>query len=359
MTRIDRMMAKALDDGVFPGAVLRVSAQGVPVYEKAFGVMDYHLAGPVTVHTVYDLASLTKPLATAPAIMLLMQNGALSLSSTLGDLMPEASWGDKSVITVAHLLTHTSGLPDYKPYYIELSTWPKEDRKKKLETLLLREPLVNRPGETVCYSDIGYMILAWIVERSSGMALSIFVENHIFKPLGIDDLYYIRYDDSRLGKSDTASTEDCPWRKKVIRGEVHDDNAWVMGGEAGHAGLFGTACGVDRLLQAFAGSGKGNIFHPQTMGLFLGEWKGTRRTPGFDMPSRVGSSSGSYFTESSVGHLGFTGTSCWMDLERRITVILLTNRIHPSRDNIRIREFRPRIHDCVMDSLGAKIPPTV
>ncbi|MBU1168378.1 MAG: beta-lactamase family protein [Proteobacteria bacterium] len=355
MAQVDDLMRDAVAEHVFPGAVLRASINGQCVYEEAFGAMDDSKGSVVKPTTVFDLASLTKPLATAPAMMLLMQEGKLDLASDLSSLIPGCAWGEKGMVTVGQLLCHTSGLGDYQPYYRILMEYSPDERKMKLKELLIKEPLIDPPGSFVRYSDIGYMILAWVVEYLAGMPLSVFVEKKVFAPLGIDDLFYIRMDESRDRKRDIAPTEHCPWRKKLIRGEVHDDNAWAMGGEGGHAGLFGTAAGIDSLLWQYLKKDRAEtnptIFDPKVLGLFLKEWNHTRRTPGFDMPSHEGSSSGRYFPRNSVGHLGFTGTSFWMDPEKNLTMILLSNRVYPSRENVRIKSFRPLVHDALMEHL--------
>lgn len=353
MGALDDVMKEALSKGAFPGAVIRVSEKGGPVYENAFGVCDVDSNEPVTVRTVYDLASLTKPLSTAPAVMILIQEGKLSLDATLDDLLPGESWKDKGAVSVAQLLTHTSGLPDYQPYYKELVALAPDRRNGELKKRLVAEPLLDPPGTVVRYSDIGYMILAWVIEAIAKEPLSVFVEKKVYAPLCIDDLFYIKTNGHEYRDRSIAPTERCPWRKRLLRGEVHDDNCWVMGGEGAHAGLFGAASGVDSMISSLIDDAhaKHRVFDPELSGVFLSEWRNTRRTPGFDMPSKEGSSSGRYFPVSAVGHLGYTGTSFWVDLGNQRVVILLTNRVHPTRENIKIRQFRPLIHDAVMEDL--------
>ena len=352
---VDQIMTRALAQGVFPGAVLKVVRHGQAVFERAYGVRDIQAQKPVTRDTVFDLASLTKALATAPALMLLVQRGRVGLESTLSELLPEFRQGDKKDITLCQLLCHQSGLVDHRPYYRELALLPVEKRDRALKTLLVNEPLANRPGTRVVYSDIGYMILAWVVEACSGMPIDVFVHQEVFSPLGITGLDYIRKDDPEQENWAFASTEHCPWRKKTLIGEVHDDNAWVMGGRGGHAGLFGTADGVGLLLAEYLavyhGRSRNCVFDRSVLRFFLTEWNSTGRAPGFDMPSLEGSSSGRFFSKTSAGHLGFTGTSFWMDLEQDLFVVLLSNRVHPGRDNVMIRSFRPLIHDAVMENL--------
>ena len=349
---IDRCMEQGLEDGVFPGAVLRISVKGRPVFEKAYGVTDLESKRNVATSTVFDLASLTKPLAGATALMMLIQQGKADLDSTLGQMIPEFEGTDKKNVTVRQLLCHTSGLPAYKPYYEKLAAVPRQDRQAALRALLTGEPLAHLPGEKAEYSDIGYMALNWIVESCSGMFIGDFVQKEVYNPLGISDLFYIGQGGSADAGRVYAATEQCGWRKKTLVGEVHDQNAWIMEGHAAHAGLFGTAEGVDAILAEFLSvyhnERASRVFHRSVVRMFLTECGRFRRTPGFDMPSAKGSSSGTRFSPTSVGHLGYTGTSFWMDLKRKITVTLLTNRVHPTSDNIRIREFRPQIHDTVM-----------
>jgi CubicO group peptidase (beta-lactamase class C family) len=350
METVDILMNEAVEQGVFPGGVLSVSVDNSVVFEKAYGRMNFFSGDAMKTNTVFDLASLTKSLATAPAVMLLVQEGRLDLETKISSVLPVLEKSDKNEITVAQLLCHNSGLPDYKPYYEVLRGMPENERPKALKAMLVGEAIVNPIGEKVVYSDIGYMFLAWIIEEVSGTGIDSFVEKKIYEPLGIDELYYMLKGDVEPGLC--AATEDCPWRKIVLEGEVHDDNAWIVGKACGHAGLFGTVKGISRLLteylDTFHGRIESPVFKKNVLRTFLTENKGTRRTPGFDMPSATGSSSGEYFSETSVGHLGFTGTSFWMDLEKRIVIVFLTNRVHPSRENIKIRQFRPIIHNEVM-----------
>lgn len=354
MEKADALMKEAVRLGAFPGGVLHVSVDNKVVFQQAYGNLRFSSGHPIEIHTVFDLASLTKSLATAPAIMMLVQEGRLGLDTKVSDILSELKKSDKHSITIAQLLCHNSGLPDYKPYYKVLRELPENLRLQCLRQLLVDEPLVNSVGGRVVYSDIGYMFLSWVVEKITGKTIDRFVEKKIFIPLCIDDLYYILRPSLRgTGVNRYAPTEDCPWRKKILTGEVHDDNAWILGQASGHAGLFGTVNGVARLLteylDSFHGRIESQVFNQDVLRKFLTEYKNTRRAPGFDMPSVKASSSGKYFTQTSIGHLGFTGTSFWVDLERSICIVLLTNRVHPSRENIRIRQFRPLIHDAVME----------
>jgi CubicO group peptidase (beta-lactamase class C family) len=201
------------------------------------------------------------------------------------------------------------------------------------------------------YSDIGFMILEWVVSQKAGKPLDQFVAEQIYGPLGLENLFFPGRRGAAAEKA-FAATEFCPWRNCLMEGVVHDENAYVVGGVGGHAGLFGNAASVNALLSiltaAFHGDSSGGVFQADSVRNFLARRDDTQRALGFDCPSPVGSSAGRFFPKTSVGHLGFTGTSFWMDLDRSITVILLSNRIHPSRDNRKIKAFRPELHDAVM-----------
>ena len=355
LNSIDRLMHEALAAQVFPGAVLLFSRDGVVLHHGAYGVGNLFTGRPMTLETVFDLASLTKPLATALAVMTLQQQGRLGLEQNLGELLPACSKGPKAGITVMQLLVHAAGLADYKPFYKEIGRRSPKTGQQALRELLAAEPLLYPPGTRVLYSDLGFMILAWLVEQVAGKRLDRFVSEMIYAPLGLRSLFFV--DLSAPATSDVvyAATEQCPWRELLLEGQVHDENAYAAGGIQGHAGLFGTAADVHALLAAlldtYGGRGPQGIFETQRVRLYFKRSADSERTPGFDTPSVQHSSAGKWFSANSVGHLGFTGTSFWMDLDRRIIVILLTNRIHPTRDNQKIKAFRPQLHDAVMKRL--------
>jgi CubicO group peptidase (beta-lactamase class C family) len=356
MAGVDRLMRQAVADSVFPGGVILVAREHRVLFCRAYGHANRVTRRSMTTTTFFDLASLTKPLATTLAVMLLHQRGRIDVAAGLESLLPAFAGSDKAGVTVAQLLSHTSGLPDYRPYHAQLATRPFLERASALRELLRREPLAHRPGERVLYSDLDFMILGWVVEAASGKRLDRFVADEVYAPLGVDDLFFIDLQRGRPAVA-FAATEACPWCGRILEGEVHDENAHAIGGVAGHAGLFGTAAAVDRLitelLQAYHGSASARLYHGATVRRFLARVPGTDKTLGFDMPTPPNPSCGRFFPGTSVGHLGFTGTSFWVDLDHRISVVLLTNRVHPSRANTAIRAFRPAIHDAVMRALGA------
>lgn len=358
MKTVEDLMEKAVDEGVFPGSVLLVANKGEVAFLEAFGQARLSPKRAMTKDTVFDLASLTKPLATTVSVMLLVQQGRLSLDQTLGSAIPESLGTNKQDITVRQLLSHTSGVPEYRPYYRTLARVPSPELKSVLKELLLSEDLDHEPGKVCLYSDVGFMILQWLVESAAEEPLDRFVQESVYEPLKLKGLFFVPLN-SHNGKDDRpyAATEDCPWRKRILDGQVHDENAYTSGGVAGHSGLFGTAYAAYVLLQelmtTYLGEPNTGLFHPDMVQTFfrrhsdVGSW-----ALGFDTPTRPDSSSGRHFSDQSIGHLGFTGTSFWADLTKAVIVILLTNRIHPTRQNEKIKDFRPRLHDTVMETMG-------
>ena len=271
--------------------------------------------------------------------------------------MPKFKKTEKAQIKIKHLLSHTSGLPDYRPYYKKLAELTMSYRKDALMDLIASEPLIYQTGEKELYSDLGFMILRQVVENISGKQLGEFVDETVYKLLASDTGrgLFFAYTDLHLQPGIYAATEFCPWRNKLLEGVVHDENAYVVGGVDGHAGLFGTARCIYNLLStllvAYHGFSSTHVFKRDLLEIFFRRQNNTEKALGFDAPSLYNSSCGDIFSKKSVGHLGFTGTSFWMDLERSVIVILLTNRIHPSRDNTKIKAFRPAIHNAIMKSL--------
>ena len=360
--RILDLLHGAVADGVFPGAVLLVSRAGHRLLFQAAGnAALLPTPRPMTAHTIFDLASLTKPLATTLAVLIVVSRGNLDLDAPLADLLARRSIPrDKAALTLRQLLSHSAGFPAWKPYYLELAKLPQANRKRRLHELLLEEPLEHAPGEGSLYSDLGFLLIEWIMEEKTATDLHRFTREHLYEPLGCPTLSYRPLQQTTLrDPRDFAATEQCPWRGRVLSGEVHDENAYVMGGVAGQAGLFGAAADVGRLLDAIlrtrGGIGAGLPWAPERLEEFLRRaYPEPTRTwaLGFDTPAAVGSSAGSHFSPETVGHLGFTGTSFWLDLRRKLAVVLLTNRIHPTRANEKIKDFRPVLHDAVMEEFG-------
>lgn len=344
------LMQRGVDNGVFPGGVLLIAKGKEIFFHQSFGKGSLTDARPVEKDSLFDLASLTKPLATALAVAELMRTGMLGPDTCLGEVIP-AVQGTTRTVTVDMLLRHTSGLPALKPYYKSMMM-EKSARRQALRRLLAAEPLETVPGERQCYSDLGFMFLSWVIESLSRMRLDAFVRERIYNPLKIKDLFFI---DLKLGadsclSSRIVSTQDCPWRKKILTGEVDDDNAWAAGGIEGHAGLFGDAASVHKLcceILAALRFKPTRVLDPEILAGFVKKQSQENMVAGFDTPSKAGSSSGRFFSRQSVGHLGFTGTSFWIDPVCSLIAVLLTNRVHPTRANVKIKVFRPEIHDLI------------
>jgi CubicO group peptidase (beta-lactamase class C family) len=349
-------MQDGVDRGVFPGAVLQVVVGRQTVFSRAYGWADLFGGRSMTLETLFDLASLTKPLATVPAVMHLVDRGVLDLDQPCGDILPDVPATDKQAITVRQLLNHSSGLPPWRPFFMRLRNMPMIDRMKLMRRWILAEPLAFRPGRSSDYSDLGYMLLQWIVETASGQRLDQLAARKIYAALGIDDLFFNDATSPVAAPHRYAATQFCPWRNRLIVGQVDDDNAYITGGVGGHAGLFGTADAVCRLLKALLAADRGDgdhpVFNPELVPVFFEAPPHQRWALGFDTPAPQGSSAGRYFPAQSVGHLGFTGTSFWMHRSGGIIVVLLTNRVHPWRFNPGIKAFRPRLHNTVMRALG-------
>lgn len=360
--KIDQLLHEGISNGVYPGAVFLVARADELLFFNGCGQTNFLTGQPVTIETVYDLASLTKPLSTALVLMHLVQDGRLTLTTRIADILPGFDGSDKKKITVEYLLCHTSGYPDYQPYFKILNQMPHGDRSSQLKVLLTKEPLLAEPGDRMCYSDLGFMVLAWVVEAICKKSLPVVAREKIYQPLRLKGLFF---PDCEPAPShvEFAATEDCPWRRQTLVGTVHDDNASSVKDLLGHAGLFGDALSVyqllGRLLQTYHGEAEMAGISTAVVRQFLTPCQAGGRVKGFDTPAAVDSACGHYFSKKTIGHLGFTGTSFWMDLKNRIISVLLTNRVHPSRKNEAIKAFRPRLHDCAMQHLSLSSDTTL
>ncbi|MBW2106055.1 MAG: serine hydrolase [Deltaproteobacteria bacterium] len=358
--KITEILKRGLKEKVYPGAVLLIAREEDIVFFHNMGNRTLSPRSlPMEKETIFDLASLTKPLATTLAAMKLVEENLLDLDEPISSLIDPFPWRDKRDITPRLLLNHSSGLPDWKPYYLEMRKLPIKERKPAVRRMIMEETLIEEPKTVSLYSDLGFMILEWIIEVITGKDLSSFLDNTFYKPLGLKHLYLDHINRDAVNEKELcAATEDCPWRKEIIQGHVHDENAYALGGYSGHAGLFGTAQDIFTLTTALV-----NIYHGDNSGLlksktvrtFLsrqGIIPGSTWALGWDTPSKNNSSSGNWFSSNSIGHTGFTGASIWIDLKKNITVIFLTNRIHPTRSNEKIKEFRPELHNLIMRKFG-------
>jgi CubicO group peptidase (beta-lactamase class C family) len=347
--RVDEVLEAFLAQKAFPGGVVAVGKDGALVHLRAFGGLSYDDgAPPVRTDTVYDLASLTKVVVTTTMAMVLVDEDRVDIDKPVSAFLPRFRGGAKDRVTVRHLLTHSSGLAWWAPLFQELKGKPAYlERIQSLD-------LSYEPGSRAEYSDLGIILLGEILERVAGESLDSFARRRIFEPLGMTETLF-RPGPDLLPR--IAPTENDPWRGRVVRGEVHDENAFALGGVAPHAGLFGTAADLARFAQMLVNGGvydHRRIVSRETVEAFTRRAgiPGSSRALGWDTPSE-GSSAGTLFSPRSFGHTGFTGTSLWIDPERRLFVILLTNRVHPSRENNLIRQVRPAVADAVIQALEA------
>jgi len=359
-----RVFRDAIRQNTFPGAVLHVAYADRVIFHEAFGHAGLHPEpAAMTLESVFDLASLTKPLAAALAAALLVEQGDLECAGTLGELLDLPASASRSVgrIQVRHLLEHTSGFPAFRSYYLRLRGNEGLSNKERVREWVLREPLAAPPGTRVCYSDLGYVLLEGIIERIVGQGMDGWLEKRLFQPLGLSDTGFSRNDRPPDRPDRFVQTAYCAYRKRYLQGEVHDRNAFAMGGFSGHAGLFGSARDVHTMLSLLyrCHSGEeGLVLSPKRVREWFantGSLESNTFRMGFDTPSAKDSSAGTLFSRNSVGHLGFTGTSFWMDLESGFSVILLTNRLLARPRNARIRGFRSRLHDLVWKSMRMNV----
>ncbi len=362
-------------DSAYPGAVVAVGRHGRLALLAAVGHYGVDDPRPVDPTTIYDLASLTKVVGLTTACLLLVDEGKLDLDAPVRAYLPEFHGADKERVTIRHLLTHSSGLPAWRPLFHEAAT------RAAALVLVDTTPLTRAPGDSFIYSDLGAITLTQVVERIAGERLDRYLARHVFDPLGMTATRYLP---PRRWRTRIAPTEnDSAFRHRMIHGEVHDENAGRLSGVSGHAGLFSNAVDLSRfaiwLLNALAADSartchgsvktRSGMHHlpvscsavrPETVRLFSTRQNlpaGSTRALGWDTPSDSGySSAGTQLSRHSFGHTGFTGTSIWIDPEQDLFIILLTNRVHPSRQNTRILRVRPRVADLVVEALVEGAP---
>ncbi|HXH65981.1 MAG TPA: glycoside hydrolase family 3 N-terminal domain-containing protein [Candidatus Limnocylindrales bacterium] len=349
------VIEKAVGDRAFPGATLAVGYRG-KLSVHAFGKQKYEAKSPaVTADTMYDIASLTKVLVTTTLVEKLVESdfpSPLQLDAPIERYLPEWTTGPqpewRRKVTVRHLMTHTSGLPPFKEY------WRTSTSKQETLSRIFVEPLEYEPGTKVVYSDLGIILMAEIIQRLTGKPLDVLANENIFGPLAMKRSMY---NPSKSTWPEIAPTEfDSQLRHRMLQGEVHDENAFAIGGVSGHAGVFSTAPDLAVFCQMLLNGGvyaHRRILKRATIVEFTAPQALAQntRTLGWVVPTE-GSSSGHYLSSHSYGHTGFTGTTIWIDPDRQLFVVLLTNRVHPTRENHKIAEVRPAVHDAVMKALG-------
>jgi CubicO group peptidase (beta-lactamase class C family) len=319
------------------------------VLAEAFGHFTFNQETPVmTPNTIFDLASLTKVMATTESAMVLYERGTFHLDQCVTEVVPEFAQGAdfrKQEVTFGMLLAHSSGLPAHVKFYEQVKT------REELLLAAFRVPLEAEPRSKALYSDIGFIILGIALERIAKEPLDAFCSREIFQPLGMPQTFFRPPQALRGTIPPTLDAVD--FRNRVIQGEVNDENASVMGGIAGHAGLFGSALDVAKFAESMLRGGS-PILNRSTIELFTKRQQhpaGTSRALGWDTPSAP-SQAGRYFSPHTFGHLGYTGTSLWIDPERQLSVTLLTNRTWPDGKSQQIKQIRPAVHDAIVEALG-------
>ena len=340
----------AVANRAFPAAAIEVGRAAGPLWNQAFGNLTYDpgafIAAP---DTVFDIASLTKVIATTTLVMRAVDDGRVTLDAPISTWLSEWRGTDRNYISIRDLMAHCSGLTAYLPFFRDIQG------RKDFQAAICALPLEYAPRTQSVYSDLGFMLIGFILEEVAGntkesgfaaqfqrFAIAINARDLTFNP-------------PKANQRFTAPTEVDPWRGRLLVGEVHDENCFVLGGAAGHAGLFGTAASVGTFARVALRTiaGEPLLAQPATMREFISRASvpASSRALGWDtmLPT---SSCGTRFSPSSIGHTGFTGTSLWIDWERDLYVVFLTNRVHPTRENEAIREIRPRVHDAVVADLG-------
>jgi CubicO group peptidase (beta-lactamase class C family) len=346
------VLGEAIATHAFPGCAFGVLAGGRVVLHDALGRFTFdHEALVVLPGTVYDVASLTKVLSTTAAAMLLHQRGQLDLETPLSELLPDFLSGRDPLdparrIRLRHLLAHNSGLPGYVEFFRTAQS------PQQLLRACLTLPLEASPEERAEYSDPGFILLGKALEVITREELAVWVRREVWQPLGLQSTCFCPPTAVRGAISPTE--QDATFRQRRIQGEVQDENAWVMGGAAGHAGVFSNVPDLLRFAKELLAAAAANpsLFAPATLSLFAKRQPptGSSRALGWDTPSEI-SSSGHCFSRHSIGHLGFSGCSLWIDLDADLAIALLTNRTWPDRNNQGIRALRPLFHDAVRKSL--------
>ncbi len=339
------MLRNAIDVRAFPAAVVEVGDASAVLWRESFGALTFDpAAAPAANDTIFDLASLTKVLATTPLVMQLVEQGSLGLDDPVAQHLETWRGSDREQVTVRDLLAHASGLPAWLPFFRD------HRGRGAFERAIAATPLEYAPRSKSIYSDLGFMLLGFILDNEVSLAARF---STLWGQMGI--VQEVQFNPPALWHRRTAPTEQDPWRGHLLVGEVHDENAHALGGVAGHAGLFGTAAAVGdyarHLLQIL--DERTGVFRRETLDTFIARQAGipgSSRALGWDtmLPT---SSCGTRMSPRAFGHTGFTGTSLWIDPDRGVYVVLLTNRVHPTRENDSMKMVRPAVHDAVMEDL--------
>lgn len=346
-------MDRAIADSAFPAAALAIGKDLTVAYQELVGYHSFDKEQQLRERDLFDMASLTKVISTTSAVMILVDQGRIDLDRPVADYLPEFGQNGKGMVTVRQLLTHTGGLIPFRPFHMQGVRSGAEVRRR-----ILSDTLAYEPGTQSRYSDFGPISLAWMIEAITGQEFGSFVEENVFAPLQMVDTGYLS--NRTRNRPDAVPTEvDDYFRRRTLQGEVHDETAWLLGGTAGHAGLFSTIRDLERFAGMLSRNGRvgdRQLIRPETLRRFTtaadphGEHT---RALGWDTKSMTGySSAGNRFGPRSFGHTGFTGTSLWFDPDSHLFVILLTNRVHPTRDNRRLTPIRPAVANTAFEALA-------
>lgn len=356
---VDSLLRAAIADSAFPGAAVAIGRKDVIAKLNGYGYFTYEALQPVTPESLFDLASLTKVIATTTAVMQLYERGRLDLEAPVARYLPAFGRNGKDRITIRQLLTHTAGLIPFRPFYkMDIA-----NRREVLEAIFAEKPIYE-PGTESRYSDLGFITLALVIEEITGQRFADYAEEHIFEPLGMSQTGF-RPAGAGSDQAIVPTEIDNAFRKRLVQGEVHDETAYLMGGTAGHAGLFSTAEDLAAFAAMLASGGRANgrpFLKPETVALFTAPADPARRRHtralGWDTKSPAGySSAGQLFGPRSFGHTGFTGTSLWIDPDQELFVILLTNRVYPTRENRRHVYVRPHLADLAYEAIAGPPEP--
>ena len=349
MTSVASMIERAIASRAFPAAAIEVGRRDRVLWNAAFGRLTYAPDAPATVPgTIFDLASLTKVIATATLVMRAVDAGTLSLDDRIAGRLPDWRGTGREHVTIADLLEHASGLTAYLPFFRD------HHGRAEFERAICTLPLEYAPRTRSSYSDLGFNLLAFILEDVNRAPFGAQFGD-LFRLKAEEYLAFrVKGDTAKIDKTRFAPTELDLWRGRLLQGEVHDENAWVLGGAAGHAGLFGTAAGVGAfarlVLRGF--SGDATLANPATLARFARQSTvpGSSRALAWDtmLPT---SSCGTRLSPRAIGHTGFTGTSLWIDPTQDLYIVLLTNRVHPTRENNQIQQVRRAVHDAIVEWL--------
>lgn len=347
---VGHLVKKGIEKRIFSGASVGIYQGQMGTWEtESYGHTECGQTREIQQNTFFDLASLTKPLVTVLCVANLVEKGSLNFLTTLKDIFPEKEIKQPQ-ITIKDILSHSAGFVAHKKYYETI----RENYKRYILEDILSGKLLYKTGSACVYSDLGYILLGCIVEKVTAEKLDVFWYREICKKMNLSEEFLFSGAE-KLSSQNCACTTNLAHPEIIYCGEVHDDNCRAMGGVAGHAGLFGTILGVlklsEKLIKSYLGEEELPFCSRELLQRFFQRSTISNWVYGFDTPAKLYSTAGHYFSEKTVGHLGFTGTSFWLDLERNVAVVLLTNRAYYPESLSKMKQFRPQFHDAIMKKM--------